>query len=52
MLRENNNKQKMSKKLNFAGVKELNKKYELDNVDDLWYFVKSRKNRWIIGSAH
>lgn len=30
----------------------MNQKYELDNIDDLWYFVKSKKNRWIMGSAH
>ena len=36
--------------MNFEKV--LTKKNELDNVNDLWYFVKSSKNRWIAGSAH
>ena len=35
--------------MNFEKV--LTKKNELDNVNDLWYFVKSSKNRWIAGSA-
>ncbi len=25
---------------------------KLAKVNDLWYFVKSDKNRWIAGSAH
>ncbi|MCO4636562.1 putative exported peptide YydF [Streptococcus infantarius subsp. infantarius] len=36
--------------MNFDKV--LSKRNELDNVNDLWYFVKSAKNRWIAGSAH
>lgn len=36
--------------MNFEKV--LTKKNELDNVNDLWYFVKSSKHRWIAGSAH
>lgn len=51
-IKENERKQPLSKKLNFSEVKTMNQKYELDNIDDLWYFVKSKKNRWIIGSAH
>lgn len=48
---EKNNNKKLSKDIKFEQVKELNKKYELDNVNDLWYFVKSG-NRWIMGSGH
>lgn len=36
--------------MNFDKV--LSKRNELDNVNDLWYFAKSAKNRWIAGSAH
>lgn len=36
--------------MNFEKV--LTQKNELDNVNDLWYFVKSQTNRWIAGSAH
>ena len=36
--------------MNFDKV--LTKKNELDNVNDLWYFVKSSQHRWIAGSAH
>lgn len=36
--------------MNFEKV--LTQKNELDNVNDLWYFVKSQANRWIAGSAH
>ncbi|HFZ9971280.1 YydF family exported signaling peptide, partial [Streptococcus agalactiae] len=25
---------------------------KLDNVNDLWYFVRNSKNRWVAGSAH
>lgn len=28
------------------------KKNKLDNVNDLWYFVRNSKNRWVAGSAH
>lgn len=51
-IKKNERKQPLSKKLNFSEVKAMNQKYELDNIDDLWYFVKSKKNRWIMGSAH
>lgn len=43
-------KKVLDKSLNLTNV--LNKKNELDNVNDLWYFVKSSSNRWICGSAH
>lgn len=46
------NKKTLSKELKFDKVKELNKKYELDDVNDLWYFVKSSSSRWVAGSAH
>lgn len=25
---------------------------KLAKVNDLWYFVKSKENRWILGSGH
>ncbi|HDV5983607.1 TPA: epipeptide YydF family RiPP, partial [Staphylococcus pseudintermedius] len=25
---------------------------KLAKVNDLWYFVKSQSNRWIVGSGH
>ena len=36
--------------MSFAKV--LTKKNKLDNVNDLWYFVRNSKNRWVAGSAH
>ncbi|ULG73140.1 epipeptide YydF family RiPP [Macrococcus brunensis] len=30
----------------------LNDGKKLAKVNDLWYFVKSDKNRWVAGSAH
>lgn len=43
-------KETLNKNLEFSKL--LDKKQELDNVNDLWYFVKSSSNRWIAGSAH
>lgn len=48
--KKNEQKNTLPKELKNQAVKELSKKYELDNVNDLWYFVKSG-NRWVMGSA-
>lgn len=38
--------------MNFEKVLTQKNELDNDNVNDLWYFVKSSKNRWIAGSAH
>ncbi len=48
--KEEKNKKDAIKDLSFEKI--LTKRNELDDINDLWYFVKSRKNRWIMGSAH
>ncbi|EGQ1586118.1 YydF family exported signaling peptide [Staphylococcus pseudintermedius] len=30
----------------------VNDSEKLAKVNDLWYFVKSQSNRWIVGSGH
>jgi len=39
----------MPNKLNLKEV--LTKKSELDNVNDLWYFVTNGTGKWVAGSA-
>ena len=46
------NEEKVVMDENFCFEKVLSKKNELDDVDDMWYAVKSRRNRWVVGSAH
>ncbi|AJH79071.1 MULTISPECIES: epipeptide YydF family RiPP [Heyndrickxia] len=38
------------KNLEFKSLVEESQK--LAKVNDLWYFVKSKGNRWIVGSGH
>lgn len=50
-LREQNyNKRELMKNIE---IKELvDNSQKLAKVNDLWYFVKSKQHRWIVGSGH
>jgi YydF family exported signaling peptide len=37
-------------KLEFKNL--VDESQKLAKVNDLWYFVKSKQNRWIVGSGH
>ncbi|MCD8875119.1 epipeptide YydF family RiPP [Mammaliicoccus sciuri] len=45
-----NNKKDLMKDLEFKKLVDDSQK--LAKVNDLWYFVKSKSNRWIVGSGH
>jgi YydF family exported signaling peptide len=49
MKKENTNNEPV-KNLEFKGL--LDESQKLAKVNDLWYFVKSKENRWILGSGH
>ncbi|AMY06797.1 YydF family exported signaling peptide [Staphylococcus condimenti] len=38
------------KNLEFKNL--VNDSEKLAKVNDLWYFVKSKSHRWIVGSGH
>lgn len=48
-MRKDNKKHKMKKE--FLNENIIEKFDELENMDDLWYFVKSNKSSWVAGSA-
>ncbi|MEC0303835.1 epipeptide YydF family RiPP [Terribacillus saccharophilus] len=41
---------KSVKNLEFKNL--VDESQKLAKVNDLWYFVKSQANRWIVGSGH
>ena len=47
---QKNNKQDVMKDLGFKNL--VNNSEKLAKVNDLWYFVKSKANRWVVGSGH
>lgn len=47
---QKNDKKDVMKDLEFKEL--INDSKELSKVNDLWYFVKSQANRWIVGSGH
>ncbi|WP_192978800.1 epipeptide YydF family RiPP [Staphylococcus equorum] len=47
---EKQNKKEVMKDLEFKTL--INDSQKLANVNDLWYFVKSKQNRWVVGSGH
>lgn len=47
---EKQNKKEVMKDLEFKTL--INDSQKLAKVNDLWYFVKSKQNRWVVGSGH
>ncbi|MGX5791781.1 epipeptide YydF family RiPP [Staphylococcus equorum] len=47
---EKQNKKEVMKDLEFKTL--INDSQKLAKVNDLWYFVKSKQNRCVVGSGH
>ena len=50
MKNQKNEKKDLMKDLEFKNL--VNDSEKLAKVNDLWYFVKSGANRWVVGSGH
>ncbi len=50
VLAKKEDRKDLMKNLEFEKL--VNDSEKLAKVNDLWYFVKSKGNRWVVGSGH